>query len=79
MQFQKPLLFLLALGKGKNENIVFPSSELYLFFWINYSGQKNPYILVLLTAIGGRVGYHEVNVLGSQVFGHTLMESCSIQ
>ena len=56
------MLFRLGLGKEKLRTLV-TSSELYLvvFFGLIYSIQgtekKKPYILLLWTMVGGRVGY----------------------
>ena len=56
-------LFFLSFGlrKEKTGNLDVPIYEIYLFFlnkFSQYKGQKKPYILLMWTVIGGRVGYY---------------------
>ena len=84
------MLFRLVLGKEKLKTLV-TSSELYLVFdqFTQYKGQKKPYLLLLWTVVGGRVGnqawqefccvwcsWCATSVLGSWVFGQASMKSC---
>ena len=61
IKFQKSVSFHLALGKEKLEIWLFPAQSNIQFLdeFAQYKAQKKPYILVLCTVTGERVGYHD--------------------